>query len=65
MHRGEYIIYRNKMYDGNSMKSGREKWKYTVEGSYTIWEGRVDSEKVTMYDVYYAINPKTITKIMP
>lgn len=53
------------MYDGNSMKSGREKWKYTVEGSYTIWEGRVDSEKVTMYDVYYAINPKTITKIMP
>lgn len=53
------------MYEGNSMKPGREKCKYTVEASYTIWEGRLDSEKVMMYDVYYSLNSKTITKIMP
>ena len=28
-------------------------------------KGRLDSDKVMMYGVYYTMDPKTITKIMP
>lgn len=49
------------MYDGNSMKAGREKWKYTVVRLYYM--GRVDYDTVKMY-VCYTMSSKIITKIM-
>lgn len=38
---GVYVIYRNKMYDDNSMKAGREKWEYIVV-RFLYYMGRVD-----------------------